>query len=190
MSYAETRLHIARMLPKHAVGAEIGVWKGDFSATLLEHAAPRKLHLIDPWQTREDAEYDQAWYGKARGVNMDAVFAEVRKRFATEIASGQIELHRQPSSVAMAAFPDDALDFVYVDGDHSHDAVRSDLELAVRKVRKRGAICIDDHMTGKWWGDGVVRAVNEILGAYPHALQIALCADAQAVIVKRDDITN
>ena len=188
MPHAATRLHIARMLPKNAVGAEIGVWKGEFAATLLEHAAPRKLHLIDPWQTREEPEYDQAWYGKACGADMDSVFEEVCARFASEIASGQVEIHRQPSAIAMASFPDDALDFVYIDGDHSYDAVRSDLEQAIRKVRRRGAICVDDHMTGRWWGDGVVRAVNEILGAYPHALQMAFCADAQAIILKREEI--
>ena len=190
MSYADTRLRIARMLPKNAVGAEIGVWKGDFAARLLELSAPRKLHLIDPWETRADAGYEQAWYGKASGVDMNAVYSEVCARFTNEIASGQVELHRLPFSVAMTSFPDGALDYVYIDGDHAYDAVLGDLELAVRKVRKHGAICVDDHMTGRWWGDGVVRAVNETLGAYPHALQIALCADAQAVIVKRDDIST
>ena len=32
MGYAETRIRVAGMLPKAGIGAEIGVWKGDFSA--------------------------------------------------------------------------------------------------------------------------------------------------------------
>ena len=178
------------MLPKGGIGAEIGVWKGDYSARLLELARPSKLHLIDPWQTREDPSYDTAWYGKARGIDMDEVHTSVCNRFRTEVASGQVEIHRAPSVVAMSQFPDASLDYVYVDGDHAYEGVKPDLEISVRKVRQGGLICIDDHMIGKWWGDGIVRAVNETLGQNASALQLALCADSQVVIVKREVVTT
>ena len=38
------------LLPKHGVVAELGVNKGDFSATILSENQPARLHLIDPWQ--------------------------------------------------------------------------------------------------------------------------------------------
>jgi hypothetical protein len=174
------------MLPKGGVGAEIGVWKGDYSAKLLELATPAKLHLIDPWETREDPNYDTAWYGKARGIDMDGVYAGVRDRFQEQMASGQVHIHRAPSVDAMETLSDGSLDFVYIDGDHAYEGVKPDLEVSVRKIRKGGLICIDDHMVGKWWGDGIVRAVNETLGKYASTLQLAFCADSQVVIVKRD----
>lgn len=188
MSYADTRQRILRMLPKGAVGAEIGVWQGDYSERLLDIAAPRVLHLIDPWAVRLDPKYDAAWYGKARGADMEATYQSVRARFAREIAAGQVVLHRSLSAEALAQFPDGALDYVYVDGDHAYEAVREDLELSVHKVRTGGAICVDDHRIGKWWADGVVRAVNEVLGRYPQSLQMVFCADSQVVIVKREDV--
>lgn len=188
MSYADTRMRILRMLPKGGIGAEIGVWRGDYSERLLDIATPRKLHLIDPWAVRMDPNYDAAWYGKARGVDMEATYQQVCARFAAEIKSGQVAIHRKLSTEAMAEFPDGALDYVYVDGDHAYEAVRQDLELSVHKVRTGGAICVDDHMVGKWWGDGVVRAVNEVLGRYPTSLQMVFCADSQVVIVKREDL--
>lgn len=185
MSYAETRLRVARMLPKGGTGAEIGVWKGDYSAKLLELAKPETLHLIDPWAVREDPNYDTAWYGKARGIDMDKVHDGVQARFAEQLASGQVKIHRAPSLDAMSAFDDGSLDFVYVDGDHAYEGVKPDLEISVRKVREGGLICVDDHMIGKWWGDGIVRAVNEILGANPRVLQLAFCSDSQVIIAKR-----
>ncbi len=41
------------MLPKGGVGAELGVWKGEFSVRLLKGAKPRQLYLIDPWRQLE-----------------------------------------------------------------------------------------------------------------------------------------
>ena len=190
MSYAETRLRVARMLPKGGIGAEIGVWKGDYSAKLLELATPRKLHLIDPWEVREDPSYDAAWYGKARGVDMDEVNSSVCSRFEPQIASGQVEIHRAASVDAMSSFADGTLDYVYIDGDHAYEGVKPDLEISVHKVRKGGAICVDDHMIGKWWGDGIVRAVNETLGKYAAELQLVLCADSQVIIIKREEINH
>ena len=101
------------------------------------------------------------------------------------IADGRVSLHRASSKEAMSALPDAGLDFVYVDGDHAYEAVRQDLDLAYAKTRVSGFICIDDHMTGKWWGDGVVRATNEFLGAHPSALEIVFMADTQVVVRKR-----
>lgn len=185
MAYAETRLKILKALPKGGTGAEIGVWKGDFSAQILAEAAPRHLHLIDPWQATDAADHAEAWYSTARGVDMDGVFASVSARFAAEISQARVTLHRATSVEAMTSLPDHSLDFVYVDGDHAYSAVRKDLDLAFDKTRAGGFICIDDHMIGKWWGDGVVRATNEFLGAHPQALEIVFMADTQVVVRKR-----
>jgi len=184
MSYAQARQAVLRLLPKRAEGAEIGVWQGDFSARILEVAAPRRLHLIDPWQVRTDPLHDAAWYGSKAGVDLEATYQSVLDRFAPQRQSGQVVIHRAPSEDAMGALPDGSLDFTYVDGDHAYPAVRTDLELAFAKTRPGGLICVDDHQRGKWWGDGVVRAVNELLGAHPQNLQLTFMAHAQVVIVR------
>ncbi|MEM7210846.1 MAG: class I SAM-dependent methyltransferase, partial [Pseudomonadota bacterium] len=116
MSYAETRQRILRMLPKGAIGAEIGVWQGDYSEKLLDITSPRVLHLIDPWAVRIDPLYDAAWYCKARGADMEATYQGVRARFSREIASGQVVIHRKLSNEAMGDLADSSLDYVYVDG--------------------------------------------------------------------------
>ena len=184
MTYAETRALVLRLLPKDAVGAEIGVWKGDFSQQILDAATPKLLHLIDPWAVADDPAHAKAWYSAASGTDMDAIYKSVQVRFADHVRSGQVQIHRQRSQSAMNALPDETLDFVYVDGDHAYAAVREDLELAIRKTKPGALICVDDYYKGKWWGDGVVRAVNEVLGARALDLTIILAANAQVVIKK------
>ena len=185
VTYAKAREHVLGILPKGGVGAEIGVWKGDFSALILRIAQPKTLHLIDPWQIREDKSHAKAWYGAASGTDMDAVYQGVRARFADQISSGQVQFHRKTSREAASDLPDDGLDFVYVDGDHAYAGVSDDLELSFTKTRPGGLICIDDHMDGKWWGDGVIRATNELLGRHPRGLEVVLAYATQVVIKKR-----
>ena len=43
------RQELLKILPKKSVGAEIGVYTGDFARRLFDTLEPRKLHLIDPW---------------------------------------------------------------------------------------------------------------------------------------------
>ena len=188
MTYARSREIVLSLLPKQGTGAEIGVWKGEFSARILEVAEPRTLHLIDPWQARDTESHAAAWYSTARGADMEAVYTAVRTRFANEIAETRVVLHRAASTEAMAALPDGGLDFVYVDGDHAYEAVRQDLALARLKTRPGGLICIDDHMAGKWWGDGVIRATNELLGSDPSGLEVIFAANTQVVIRKRQGV--
>lgn len=185
MSYARARALVVQMLPKGAVGAEIGVWKGDFSARILATAEPKLLHLIDPWVQVDDPDHASAWYSANKGLDIEQIYASVQARFADQIASGQIQIHRQGSVDGLGGLADASLDFVYIDGDHAYEAVRADLELAVAKVKPGGMICVDDHMLGRWWDDGVVRAVNEVLGAHPSSLMLHFAVSSQVVIRRR-----
>lgn len=54
---------VLRHVPRESTCAEIGVYKGEFSARILKVARPRRLHLIDPWHFEPSPEYAQSWYG-------------------------------------------------------------------------------------------------------------------------------
>lgn len=183
--YVQARRIVLNTLPKNGKGAEIGVWTGDFSARILKTARPGTLHLIDPWQAATDATHGKALYSAARGVDMDGVHASVCARFAEAIAAGQVVIHRATSVEAMAGIADDSLDFVYIDGDHAYDAVRTDLDLAWAKCRPGGLIAVDDYSTGKWWGDDVIRATNEFVGTCGAKVAIAFAMAGQVVLRKR-----
>ena len=137
-------------LPKNGIVAEGGVAGGDFSQQILERCHPRQLHLIDHWESR-DPQCGEDGY------------RQVSDRFGKQLSSGQVVLHRGYSWEMLSLLPDESLDWVYLDADHSYDAVKKDL-LAVRsKLKPLGIISGHDYTR---WGSqlsrfGVVEAVNE-----------------------------
>lgn len=156
----QNRNELLARLPENAVCAEIGVWKGNFSAQILEQTKPRELHLVDPW--RFDPSFPVRWYGGGSAksqTDMDAIHNSVVSRFA---ARAEVRIHRARSADAVHEFDDNLFDWIYVDGDHSYDAVLDDLRSWRRKLKPRGLLAGDD----LWWKDesgdlSVRRALNE-----------------------------
>jgi hypothetical protein len=162
---AAERLQMLQLLPEGAVCAEIGTWRGDFSAVILQERRPRSLTLVDPWEHRDEEAYAQASYGgRMQGGQeaLDEMHDSVRARFAQELADGTVTVLRMRSTDAAASLPDGSLDWVYIDGDHSYEGVKADLEAYFPKVRPGGFIAGDDYgHQGSWFEDGVTRAVEE-----------------------------
>lgn len=178
------RMNLLERMPKGSVCAEIGVYKGEFSAYILKVVRPKKLHLIDPWHYEMDPAYDRTWYGGRVGVNqsyMDTMYESVMRKFQKEIDAGVVVLHRGSSSDVLQTFPPDYFDWVYIDGNHSYDFVKSDIDLSLRAVKENGYIAGDDYHENGWWGDGVIRAVDEARNTC--ATQMVL--DGQFILQKR-----
>lgn len=160
------RQRLLEQLPRGATGAEVGVWKGDFSERILRVAEPTRLHLIDPWAALDDEGYDGARYGGKLmdgQAEMDAIHAGVQKRFERERDAGRVQIHRMTSLEAAERFADGELGFVYIDGNHRYEFVKADLEAYRSKVRPGGLMAGDDYGEEGWWEDGVTRAVDEFV---------------------------
>ena len=155
---------LLKRLPKHSVGAEIGVYGGRFSELILRIVRPRKLHLIDPWKYEADPTYERSLYGGSQGqsqARMDAMYESVVKTFQ----SRRVEIHREDSAACSARFPDNYFDWIYMDGNHQYEFVKQDLELYLPKVKSEGLVAGDDYAQdpNNWTKDGVTRAVNETI---------------------------
>ncbi len=158
------RRRLLASLPSGAVCAEVGSWHGDFAEKILAETRPKTLHLVDPWEHRDEDAYERAMFGgSARDgqSEMEAIYQGVLERFRTNIEQGQVEVHRARSLDAARTFPDGALDWVYIDGDHTYEAVKADLEAYYRTIRPGGLLAGDDYGDPGWWADGVTRAVDE-----------------------------
>jgi hypothetical protein len=153
---AAARRRLLRKLPKGAVCAEIGVWRGDGAAAVLRHTQPATLYLIDPWE--QQVERDRSLYGRPQS-EMDAVHDGVAQRFSAQIASGQVKMLRSRSQDVVLP---QALDWVWIDGDHTYDAVRADLQKFAQIVKPGGYLAGDDYALG-WWGGDVITAVDEFV---------------------------
>lgn len=114
---------ISEWLPKHAVVAEVGTYRGDNARTILDGAAPRELHLIDRDFT---------------------VFQ--RHRFVRELGEGILLLNENDSSVALGDYPDEYFDWIYIDGDNTYDGLKRDVDEAKRAVKRDGLLVFRNYM--------------------------------------------
>lgn len=123
-------------------GAEIGVWKGAYSASFC--AASRSLHMlcVDPWLSYPAwLDTKNAMAPEQAAAFMDAAYQEARAR----LAPLNCTMVRQFSADAARDVPDRSLDFVYIDGNHVYNAVLEDVTLWAPKVRSGGFVAGHDY---------------------------------------------
>ena len=174
------REELLHYFPKGAVGAEIGVAQGDYSALILERAKPSELHLVDPWSHLEpgsdllQASDMLAEVGEtlAPGDELapvpanaegDEQFAAISARFDGD---PRVRFHRQYSYKAAAGFDEAYFDFVYLDGNHHYEFVLQDLQDFAAKLKPGGLLFGHDFFEDAFARDehyGVVDAVNTFL---------------------------
>jgi len=177
----DKRLHTLKYINEGDICAEVGVWSGEFSSKILERK-PSKLHLIDPWKSQNVIErlysVDQE--------KMDKVYARVLNKFSKV---NNVEFHKQFSTDV--SFPKEYFDWVYIDGDHSYDAVKKDLSFYYPLIKKGGYLCGDDY--GLWsnkpkegfgsdGGGGPKLAVDEFVKNNNLKLEVSY---AQFVVLKK-----
>jgi hypothetical protein len=179
---AQARKAVLQQLPKGGVCVEVGVWRGDFTRMLLNQLKPSKLTLIDPWKSFEDR--DAAFDGQTEDAKFEGIYQSVLAKYETEISNGQVDVLRAMSTEAFKDFHAESLDFVYLDGDHSYEGVKADLEGVLPLMKINGVIMLDDFHRRGWWGDGVIRAAQEFLGDHSQSVQIRAMRGAQLAIAK------
>lgn len=150
-------------LPGDPIIAEIGVFRGQFTEVLVKSFNPKKMIMIDPWEgdiySGDQDGNDVKWY---KG---DELYSQITEKFMGEKYDVQRAFSRD-AKVDLAS-----LDLMYIDGDHSYEGVRSDLELAMKWVKYGGWICGHDFAmnpakTNNNYDFGVRRAVTEFCFKY------------------------
>ena len=141
------------VLPKHAIVAEIGVSRGDYSEKILSDTQPKKLHLIDSWTSE-----------RYKGLG-----EFIENRFEKEIKLGQVVIHQGFSTTELERFDDGFFDWVYIDTNHTYETTAKELQICRDKVKVGGIVAGHDYVTGTWSTRvryGVIEAVNEFCLKY------------------------
>ena len=141
------RSELLNRMPKNAVCAEIGVWRGKFSNQILQVTEPAELHLVDPWafmphlplrgyggRTAKDQEY------------MDGMARQIASMFA---ADARVSIHRMRSEEFFRMMCEKRFDWIYVDGDHRYEAVLADLSGSWPLIKSGGFLAGDDFLFNK-----------------------------------------
>lgn len=137
--------------------AEIGVWRGDLAYNMLR-TEPRikKYYAVDPYKV-----YDSFRYGcgrKWKQERWDSFYEEILTRFEW---FNQRACFIREESVAAAPLIEEPLDLVYIDAKHDYYAVKEDIGIWYRKVRKNGILAGHDY--GYLRYPGVQKAVDEFV---------------------------
>jgi len=136
---------------KEAVAVEVGVREGRNAKHLFSYD-PKHLYLVDPWepyrQIPSEREHERS-------------YEMVREYFYD---NDLVTVIRNKSTEASQLFPDNSLDFVYIDGDHQYEPVKADLEAWIQKIKVGQFLAGDDYHKGpdnqNW---GVIEAVDEFI---------------------------
>ena len=113
---------------KYQIGAEIGVYKGEFSEILLARSSLHKLYCIDTWQN--DA---MIWKKIPEPNKIYENCANRLKKFGK-----RVEMIQGESTQVVKQFKQHSLDFIYLDADHTYNAVLKDLQAWYNKVKPGG----------------------------------------------------
>jgi hypothetical protein len=141
-------------LPKDGIGAEIGVYRGDFTPDLIRVTEARHVHLIDPWWTLRES-YDEQWF-ETSDTREAYELAQLR------LAGQPVTFHVADDRDVLPTFPDHYFDWVYLDSSHRYDDTVEELELLRMKLKPSGVLAGHDWFEDPTHGQyGVVPAVRE-----------------------------
>jgi len=153
MATIGTREELAALFGElgYKTGAEIGVKKGEYSLRLCRNAPELELKCVDPWLS----------FRRNEQIRMDAYFDITCKTLAPYNA----DIIRKTSIEAWKDFPNNSLDFVYIDAMHEFDSAMVDIILWADKVKLGGIISGHDY-TAPTWCNGVILAVQSYTKAH------------------------
>lgn len=155
------RLHLARLFCElgYRTGAEIGVYKGQYSKCLWKANREATIYSVDPWEAYD--RYEEPYTPEL----MERVYEEARERLAP---TGCVII-REYSIHAVHLFEDRSLDFVYIDGNHEFQHVTNDIAEWSRKVRPGGVVSGHDYTRYK---RNPICHVRSVVNAWAYAHKI------------------
>lgn len=154
---------LLRRIPPDAKGAEVGVFEGEMSAYLFEKNKTLNLILVDTWkQPAPNSPYRLSGDLKAQLSQRDYNSAKEKTIVNTSSFSERRKIIQSTSIEASNQIENESLDFVFIDADHTYDAVKADIQAWLPKIKPGGYLCGHDFLfSDKNKAFGVKRAVEE-----------------------------
>ncbi len=161
MKIFDTRKEMFLAFSKNCKILEIGVFEGTFSDFLFKETQPKELHLIDLFEGVTFSGDVDGNNGKTIDIGKQYTFLKNKYTKADNVF-----IKKGKSLEILQTYLDDYFDIIYLDGDHTYDAVKNDLQLSYKKIKDGGWICGHDYemnMTkaNRFYNFGVKRAVDE-----------------------------
>lgn len=141
---------------KDAIIIEVGSWKGGSSIALAKgiqkYCPSATLYCVDM--------FSGAYYAKTPGLEEGAK-RNILKVFESNMKKYPHKTLVMDSLSAAKLFFDDTVSFVFIDADHSYEAVKADIHTWLPKLKKGCVMCGHDYTKKEY---GVKKAVKEVFG--------------------------
>ena len=159
---------------------EVGSFRGVSSEVFLSHQ-PKEATFVDIWG--KDESYRQSnWAFDKKKIYWDEIKKEFIERVGRYKDKTIIKVFHDYSDRASLSVDESSLDFVYLDGDHSKDAVIKDIENWLPKIKQGGFLCGHDYHPPV--EDRVKDALDEFFGSEFIKENIATFSDRSFAIKK------
>lgn len=166
----QTRPEELDCLARHARGRrealEIGTFMGVSAAVIAAALSPAgRLHCVDPYP------------------GSDAVLRIARRHLARAGVAGRVEFHRGTAASSADRLPQ-AIDFAFIDGDHSREGLAADWRLVAPRLQPGGVVCLHDTISPPGPPCGAVDYFREHIRVAPGFSAVESCASLS--VVRRD----
>lgn len=141
-------------------GVELGVSQGRFTMYLCAIMHDMNMMAVDRWEEQPD-HTSEGWIGWDHEGSHSRFKSNCEKFFP-----GRVDIRRMDSSQSANLVEDGSIDFSFIDGDHSYEGCKKDIDAWLPKIRPGGMICGHDY-NEKW--PGVMKAVKETFNNYAIA---------------------
>lgn len=122
--------------------AEIGVERGGLTHAILSACQLDSHFLIDPWRPYSGS--GAGWYFNQPRFQKWAVWDDLYD-YVVKCFGDRTTILRLPSLEAIQQFQSNSLDLVFIDGDHSYEAVTADIQAWLPILRDTGILAGHDY---------------------------------------------
>lgn len=160
----QPRSKFLKILPKGLIGAELGVFQGEFSVDLIKVAKPQKIFLVDPWW-KAIGEFYTDWanmHNNGNPLPTKLAYEQSKERIKAINAEKIAKFIIDDDLNFLKSLADNSLDWVYIDSTHKYEQTKFELKELNRIIKPNGLI------TGHDWfpnpnhmHHGVYKAVSE-----------------------------
>ena len=184
--YPNRSIAYLNLLPKNAVGVELGVCRGENASDILVASNPKKLYLVDTWDNKHALGWDgdpvqhmvnQSYrnHFKSIGCNYQN---HVCSLFSKQIEEGTVEVIKNDASAFLHTVEDNFFDWVFIDTSHHYEETFQTLSNAIEKTKIGGIIGMHDFFVclNEW---DVITPVMHFI--YERKIKlVAMCGERQS----------
>jgi methyltransferase family protein len=185
------RYAVLQELPRGGTVVEVGVAYGDFTRPLLAILQPDTFIAIDNFSISPE---DEPWGRQLLKDNRCNHYDYYCSQFRERIADGSMVVRKGLSWEMIATLPDNSVDYMYVDADHSYQSVFKEIKALKTKMKPGGLVQFNDYTffnSNTMEAYGVPAAVHEFMVEENYEM-LYLCLHPDGfydVVIRKADIS-